>query len=488
MRRALATCGAFALAALPALGALAAPPPPQPAPSLIPYPGGAPAARPEVSLPPLPAPIATLRPLRTTPETGVASGLSDPVVLPPGFVAANTPRAALAFTGLSLDGAQRLAADASPDLAASVARVEESAALLAAAKNLKIPSLSANYAQIPQGNPPGSNILSRAVTVGLSFNVSDLISGDAAVRAAASTLASSRADALAAIRLERIRTIALYYDALKARALASASDDALTLAQRQLQAAQLRFSAGDAPRLDVVRATVAVSRAEADDESTDANDANAVDALRIETGVDLARLDGTSLAFPAGPPVSTDPSVAVASALKNRPEIASATALVDAARGNRRAAAIARLPLLTVTPGETLGTDSGVPIAAPSINAQLSFPLGNLHANAVVAGDLARTNEAAARLAIERRAVAVEVGAAARTLAAAERASVASARAAASAREALAATELGYRSGASSSLEVAQVAQIYQSAVVDDYAARLDLAKAEATLVMQTGG
>ncbi len=49
------------------------------------------------------------------------------------------------------------------------------------------------------------------------------------------------------------------------------------------------------------------------------------------------------------------------------------------------------------------------------------------------------------------------------------------------------ATELGYRNGASSSLEVASARATYAQAVVDDLSAQYDLQKAAATLEVEIG-
>jgi outer membrane protein TolC len=395
--------------------------------------------------------------------------------------------AVLGFTNLTPSTAVDAALAHSPDVAAARARVLQSAASLAAARGTIVPSLAANYAQTPQGNPPGPNVISRLVTVGLQTNVADLISYGPAVRQQALLLESSRDDEAVAERDERIKTLGLYYEALKARAIASARDGALAAANAERDAARKRYDAGDAPKLDLIRADVAVAKATADLESARAADRNATEALRVETGltaVDLKETADTPSATVAATP--TDPDALVRRALAVRAEIASSVAAEHAAEAARALAQAAGFPALSLTGGYTAGTDSAVPIGAASVNVSLALPLGpSPHAKVRV--EDGKVQEAAAKVASAKQAVTLEVAASARSLGALERAAAASTQARAELRLEVDATELGYRNGASSSLELTPARAAYAQALVDELSALYDVEKARSTLQLQVG-
>ncbi|GAC1493629.1 MAG: hypothetical protein NVS1B2_08870 [Vulcanimicrobiaceae bacterium] len=290
----------------------------------------------------------------------------------------------IVFTALSLAEAQRRAVAASPDLAVATARLAQSRSALAAARSGITPSLVLTYAQVPQGNPPGPTITSRQLTTGLQLNVGDFVAYAPAVREAAYTLAASEADRGAALATERVKVVGLYFDALKARAVAAARRDALLLANAQFRAARIRARAGDAPQLDVLRADVAVAKATADVETANAADANATEALRIETAAGPGTLDATKeTELPGIETQLTDPSLAIARARAMRPEIRSATLAIDAARAAVNAARALGFPTITVSGGYLVGTDSGVPINAPTLNAQVTVPFSSANRNRI---------------------------------------------------------------------------------------------------------
>jgi outer membrane protein len=403
--------------------------------------------------------------------------------------AQSTPAAAHAFVfaDLSLDAAEAAAAAASPDLAGADARVAQSRAALAAARAGIAPALVSSYAQVPQGNPPGPNIISRQLTTGFQLTVGDFIAYGSAVREAAFTLAATEADRGAALATERVKVVGLYYDALKARAVANARRDALALATSQFRAARLRARAGDAPQLDVLRADVAVAKATADLELATAADTNATEALRGETDAgDAALIATTQSPFIAPESQLTDPAIAVARARAMRPEFRSTKLAIDAARAATRSARAAGFPILTVSGGYLIGTDGSIPVEAPSISAQFTLPLSsaNRHRIAIAA---AKVTEAQAKaIGVDRR-IALDVAASARTLGAAERATFATTRARQSADAERRALELGYRNGASSSLELESARASYAQTVVDELGARYDVEKARATLAIEVG-
>ncbi len=414
--------------------------------------------------------------------------------------------ALVVFGALSPAQAGDAAVAVSPSIAVADAQVRQNAATLGAARSALVPSLASSYVQTPQGNPPGPNLISRLVTVGLQETLTDFLSYGSVLRQAALTLTASRADRDVAIRDERIKTVQYYYDALKARSTVTARSAALASARASDSAATLRFTAGDAPRLDVLRAEVAVARAEADLESSRVAEADADQALLLETGLpestDLQTTrEATTDTLPAagvrlgsGAAAASTPAAAgagtanavVTNALANRAEIASLSASADAAGAGRRVIAGGAFPVLLVGGGYTAGTDSGVPIGAPSLTASVLFPLG-AGAHDRIAAEDAKIAAAKARFEAGRRAIMLEVATSVRSVASLERTLDATQRESLAARAELTATELGYRSGASSSLDVEVARTADTSATIARVDAEYNLAKARAVLALEIG-
>lgn len=392
----------------------------------------------------------------------------------------------LVFAGLSYDRAEADALRNAPDVAGARAVVDQNAALLAAARGALGPSIVGGYTLAPQGGNNNNTIASRQTMVGVQTTLGDYLSFSPLVAAATATLRSARANVETALRLERVKVAGLYYDALKARAVRGARDSALQLASDQRNAAQLRFKAGDAPRLDVVRAQVAVAKATVDDENARAVDANATEALRVETASVDSLAQTIAQPIPPVAPTPLGPEAALMQARLLRPELAAASATTAAARDSRRAALRAAFPAVTLGAGYSRGEDSGVQVAGPTINISVNVPLSGV-ARAKAAEQAAIVAEAAAKQQSAERTIIVEVGAAARTLAAAGRASAASTEARTQAAQELRATELGYRNGASTSLELTIARDTYAVAVVDELSTLYDEAKARATLAIEVG-
>jgi CzcA family heavy metal efflux pump len=418
--------------------------------------------------------------------TSLVLALLAASIVPAGAQTAQ-PTQPLVFSGLTLQDAERAAIAISPDVAGARARQDQSRSALHTARSGIAPSIVSNYAQGPIGNPPGPNLISRAVTTGLQWTIGDFISFAPVAREAALTLAASDADEGAAENLEKVKVIGLYFDALKTRAIADARRNALALTGVQRDAAAVRAKAGDAPQLDVIRADVAVARAQADVESAAAADQNAAEALRVETGTGASALGATA---PGGlPPIAPtllDPQAVVAIATKLRPEIISARLTAEAAQAGIGTAKAARFPSLTVGAGYLTGTDSGVPINAPSLSANLTLPIGpGAHDRVAIAS--AKAAEAKAKTAGIERQILLDVAASSRTLGASQRAAAAMTRARQAAESELNATEIGYRNGASSSLELTIARTTYAQALVDELSAQYDLEKAQATLDAEVG-
>jgi outer membrane protein TolC len=385
------------------------------------------------------------------------------------------------FVSLPLDAAVQNAVRISPDVAQARARVEENQALLRAARGVAAPSLQASYAAAPQGGNANSTIEQSLATIGAGVTLGDYLSYAPAVREAQFTLAGAQYDLLDAQRVEREKTIGLYFAALKARATVDLRVQEVAGANADLRAAQLRFKAGDAPRLDVVRAQVALASARANLDAAQVDAANAQNALAVETGIapqDLQRLENA----PGAAPPPTDPQKAVERALAQRSDLNSAKQAVNAERAAVRFAGAGVLPALTIDAGYTRGYDSGVLVSGPSANVTLSLPLSHAAADRVAA-ERARLAQAQYKESALQRSITVAVSSAARTYRESLRAVDSARRARIAAQEELRATGIGYRSGASSSLDVAEARRTYVQAALAEVTAIYAQAQAAATLL-----
>lgn len=389
------------------------------------------------------------------------------------------------FAALPLVQAMENAVRISPDVAQARARVTENESLLAAARGAAAPALTLGYAAAPQGGNANNTIEQSLYTVGGAVTLGDYLAFAPAVREAQFTLASAQYDLLDAQRTEREKTIGLYYDALKAAATVQLRRQDLAGAQSDLRAAQLRFKAGDVPRLDIVRAQVALATAQAEFDAAQTDLANAYDALSVETGETASDFSTLQKAPPVTAPPA-DPQKAVARALAQRSDLASAE---QAVRGEEAAVGVAQraiLPAVTVNAGYTHGWDSGVLVSGPSAAVNVSVPLSHAAADRTAA-ERARLAQAEYKADALRRSITVAVSAAERTYRESVRATESARRARVAAQEELRATETGYRSGASSSLDVADARRTYVQAALNEVNAVYAQAQAAASLQEEMG-
>jgi cobalt-zinc-cadmium efflux system outer membrane protein len=405
-----------------------------------------------------------------------------------GVSIAQTPSAVtrpVAFDELRLDRATAQALEHSPDVTAANAVVAENAAALSIARATLGPSLVSSYNLSPQANPTmPSTISQRLTSVGLSATLGDAVAYAPNVAAANAALRSAQASLQAARRSERIRVIGLYYEALKALAIARAREEAVRVAQRQQTAAALRVRAGDAPRLDAVRAEVTLARAIAADALATAAMQNAAQALRVETGSTAALL--TTVDGPVPQARDLSPEDAAATALRTSPDLRAAQASTASARSAAASAGLATLPSVTLGAGYARGNDSGVEVSGPTVNVGLAFPLGGgVFAGAAQKRALAA--EAQAKEAIVARQLLLDVSAAARNASAAHRATLASMQARAAAQAEFDAVALGYTNGVSSSLELAAAQDTLGGAIVDELTSLYDELKAREILNTELG-
>lgn len=389
------------------------------------------------------------------------------------------------FAALPLDAALRAAVTHSPDVEQARQRVREDAALLAAAKGGAAPSLTANYAAAPQAGSGSNTVIQQLTTVGGQVTLGDYLSYAPLVRQAAFALAGSQSDYREAQRTERLKVSGEYFTVLKAIAALQLREQDFAGRSQDLRAAQLRFRAGDAPRIDVVRAQVALASAQADLDAARVDLANAQDALQIETGAPASAFSQLRPLSPASP-VPANPDAAVSRAVLQRSDLASAQHAVTAQQAAVDAARRGFFPAVTVSAGYTSGVDTGIPVHGPSANVTVSVPVSRAQSSRVEAEE-ARLEQARAKAESVRRQVVLEAGAAARTYAETVRALVSASRARAAAQAELRATQTGYSNGASSSLDVADARRTYLQAALNEVTAVYAVAQAQATLQEEIG-
>jgi outer membrane protein TolC len=403
------------------------------------------------------------------------------------MIAAPVAALLLVFAKLSLAQAEESALPNAPDVLAAQARFEQSASSLAIARGVSAPAFSVNYVQTPQGNPPGPTITSQITTIGLQTNLIDILSAPPLVREAMFTLAATQADEHSAEMSERVHVIGLYYDALKAHAVAHARADALALTKAQKNATRTRILAGDAPELDAVRADTAVAQATADLQITQAADMNASEALRIEAGcADDALLETKPIVPTVINPLFADPQTAVSLARALRPEMQSAKHVIEAAQAQAQASRKAGLPAVTLGGGYAVGRDSGVGVSGPGLSAQMTIPLSSAARDRTALAS-AKVREAQAKAQGIERTVLLGVSQAARIVQAEQHAATSTERAAQSAQAELHAVEFGYRNGVLSSLELSSARAAYTQARINELTALYDLEKAAQTLKVEVG-
>jgi len=373
--------------------------------------------------------------------------------------------AATLAAALGLADVERATLARSPGVAQARAAVREKRALVAAAGGSGAPQAFASYAQSPQSGDAGT-IVQHLTTAGAQIALGDIAGRAPAVAQAQADLRAAEADLIGAERTERIASIALYVDALRARDVRALRDAIEATGRADARAAKLRFAAGDAPRLDVVRADVALARDAADAAGARADEANARHALAVEMGVadDDVALPASLDAVATRMPASADAAVAVA--LAHRPELTSDRAALAAEDAAIAAARRGGLPSLTAQAGWTTGTDAGRHISGPSATVTLAVPISNANA-ARVEAERARRDQAAAHLDGDEQRIRVEVAAAWRSYFAARDAAAAGDRALAEAAAEVRAVETGYRDGASSSLDLSDARRTYAQVAID---------------------
>ncbi len=386
--------------------------------------------------------------------------------------------AALAvFAQLSPSDAMQRGVSNSVDVQTAIATVHQREAQLQLARIAAVPHLTGDYTLAPQAGPlDNGTVEQHLIAVGAGISLSDLIAAPSTIDAAAGDLLAAQRRAAAAELAARENAVKLYFSALQAIAIERIRTDSLHGAQRDRAAAQLRSQNGESPAIDVMRADVTLSQARADLARAHANRGDAVAALASATNVEPATLvELAAFAYPPRKP--PDESIAVQRALALRPELSALVASVSARHADLATARGRALPTATIQGGYQTGVDTGIPVHGPAVAAHVEVPLATDSHDRVAAAQ-ADVDTAYAQLLDERRTIALEVGAAIRDAQADGVAAQAAEDAKNEAATALAAVEVGYREGASSSLDVAIARRTYDQSQVDAMVAEYDSARA----------
>jgi outer membrane protein TolC len=385
------------------------------------------------------------------------------------------------FTQLSLPDAIARAVSNSAAVQSAVATVREREAALSLARGTAVPHLSGDYSLAPQAGPlDAGTVEQHFITVGAGISLSDLLSSPSGVHAAAGDLLAAQRSASAAELAAKENGVKLYFAALQAIAIERIRQEALHGALRDRAVAEIRNHNGESPQLDVLRAGVTLSQARADLARAQADRADAVEALASATAVDSHTLVALSEA-PFPQPPSLQEQQAVTRALAMRPELSSLVASLQARNADLAGARRSGVPTATIEGGYQTGVDTGIPVHGAAVAAHLEVPLSSgTHARAAAAQ--AQVDATYAQLVEERRTIALEVASAVRDARALDAASQAAQQAKQEASKALAAIELGYREGASSSLDVAVARRTYEDARVQALVATYDSARSQAML------
>jgi outer membrane protein TolC len=385
------------------------------------------------------------------------------------------------FAYLSPREAQARTASYSAEVRVAIATERERESALQSARVAAVPHLTGDYTLSPQaGATDTSTVEQHMFVVGAGINVSDILASSDAIRVAASDVLEAQRDVETA-QLEADETaLKLYFDALRALAVEALRTQSVTDAKRQVHIARLRVRAGDAPRLDAVRADVALAQARAELYRATADAINALEALADATRVPAERLRDLTSAGEV-PLQTPDPDDAVARALARRPELRALMAAADAREAGIAAARMSSLPSATVQAGYASGVDTGIRVDGPQVAAHVDIPIASTSSFAVAAAR-ARADAAYASLDAERRRIALEVTAAVRDEHATDLAAAAAETARSEASQALSGIELGYREGASSASDVAEARRTYEQAALDALTAKYQQAAAHWSL------
>lgn len=319
--------------------------------------------------------------MRTHPAALAALLAVYPLAVP---AQATVPPMATERPVLSLDDALRLAAEANLDLQAARARLDQARAGVAKAWSFHLPQIAAaaSYTrnsdaaafELPtgfhvrdlgtlQGPPAGQGVPGAPTTLavvpsGLTRSVlqeEDQLGAQVAVsqallapsiwfgiRAARQGAAAAELSVEAARREVLFGTAQAYYGAVSLRKLVEVAERLLEIAERQERDAATRHGAGTIAKVGLVRAEIERARAEQDLVRA----RSAYESSLVALGVILDRAPDFEVQPATEPALPADLDGLVETALRERPDLAAARRVEEAAESARRATAARYLPSL----------------------------------------------------------------------------------------------------------------------------------------------
>lgn len=378
---------------------------------------------------------------------------------------------------LSAVEAVRLGVAASPSVAAARHRYE---AALAALRGARAPFNPQAELAPGVGFTNGNAVLSQQLDIGGRLS------------AQSRSAAGARDAAAAQLRQAELETAeavtTAYFDLARARALESAARESVELVRQIRDAVRRREEIGEAPRVQVTRAEIELARAEQELVRAGGAVKARLAALNLLLGRDPAAPLATStpMALPDEPETAERLLIA---AERSRPEVQVARGLVAARRGEVDLARAERRPELFAELAMDAWSLDREPFNSRDLGfqARLAFPLldrGRLRAEVA----RARSGVAAQEAELEsvRRALRVEVTAAAAELSAARAAVLAyQEQVLPRSRELLRATRAGFEAGLTSFLEVLEAQRLarqtrteYENTLFEAVRARIALDRA----------
>lgn len=309
---------------------------------------------------------------------------------------------------LSLNQAIQQALSHNPQALAATARVQRAEAVLRGATSLDSPVLSLIH---HEGHNTGG--LDEDVLLIQTVPLGDKQRQQ--IHAARMEFEAARANQAATQRDLFYTVKADYFQALRAESDFQIATEGLQLAQEFLKTAQIQFEAGDAPQTNVIRSQIALASAQQALSAAQAERSNAyaalVSAIGLPPNTPVVLLE--QLVAPPAPRVSLTQLQEMA--LKNRPEVRAAQALLQARLADLHGARVATQPDLFVELRHT-------PLGGPgpqgnSVRVGVTFPLVDWGKNrAAQQNAQAAYKEQAALLADAERIVRLDVQTAYRNL------------------------------------------------------------------------
>ena len=316
--------------------------------------------------PPLPGP-AGARPTAVRPDTFWVppvvpgwTGVQPPVerTLPPEIAARRT--------ALTLEDVIALALEGSPDARASWAQARAQAAAYGAARGEWFPEVTgdASATRIKTAATQGRSAVRQTIyepSVSMTWLLLDLGGRGGGIEAARNALLAADWTHNATLQDVVARTAAAYFDYAAAKALFTAQQTTLQEAELNLAAAGERRRVGVATIADVLQARTAAAQARLDLQARAGSLLTTRGALASATGYPATLdydIDTTVIAAPVAV-LSEEIDSLIATALRERPDLAALRAEYDAARGRIRAVRGERLPSLTAGGSAGLNYRSG---------------------------------------------------------------------------------------------------------------------------------